>query len=53
MAGSIVLVVTLLIALAAGLLLWRGARRIFGAAHVKHVSVSRQWLIAHQSDDHP
>ena len=53
MAGPIVLVTTLLIALAAGLLLWRGARRIFGAAHLKHVSVSRQWLIAHQSDDRP
>jgi hypothetical protein len=50
MASTIVLLAALALAIYASVLIWRG-RRLSTAGSLKDVTVSREWLMHHQTDD--
>lgn len=51
MAETIALFTFLIGAAVARLVLWRHKRRLFTVADLKGFTVSRQWLIEHQTDE--
>jgi hypothetical protein len=51
MASTFALAATLLLTILAIVLVRRGTRRVTAAADLKNFTVSRQWLMAHQTDD--
>jgi hypothetical protein len=51
MASTLALAATLLLTILAVTVIWRGTRRGTAAGDLKNFSVSRQWLIAHQTDE--
>jgi hypothetical protein len=50
MATFLAIATTLLVTILAALI-WRGTRRVTAAGDLKNFSVSRQWLMAHQTDE--
>jgi len=51
MNGTIALVALLLLAIVTAWSIWWATRRAFSVRLLKHATVSRQWLIEHQSDE--
>jgi hypothetical protein len=51
MASTFALATTLLLTILAIVLVRRGTRRVTAAADLKNFTVSRQWLMAHQTDE--
>jgi hypothetical protein len=51
MVGAIVLVTVLALTFLATIAGWRMTRRLLTVGDMKNFSVSRQWLLEHQSDD--
>jgi hypothetical protein len=53
MVSALALVTALVVILCVAFALWRASRRIVsvGAGALEGVTVSRQWLLQHQSDD--
>jgi hypothetical protein len=53
MTGTLTLVAATVSALAVLSVLWRAGRRAVTDGAADSGTVSRQWLVEHQSDDHP
>lgn len=51
MLGAIGLLTLLVVAALLVVGVWRGARRLSPAVDLKNFTVSREWLIQHQSED--
>jgi hypothetical protein len=51
MASTIALLMALAVGVLAIRLIWRGARRLTGMALLEEMTVSREWLMHHQTDD--
>jgi hypothetical protein len=51
MPSTIALLSFLLFALVAAWTVWRAARRLHTVGLLKDATVSRQWLVEHQTDD--
>jgi hypothetical protein len=49
--ATIVVLAALVLTVYASVLIWRSSRRLTTAGNLKDVTVSREWLLHHQTDD--
>jgi hypothetical protein len=49
--SELLITLVLLIGIGASGIVWRTARRLSSVSRLENVTVSRQWLMDHQSDD--
>ena len=51
MVSTLTVIAACLLVVCASALIWRGTRRVLASDGLKDISVSREWLVQHQSDE--